>query len=139
MSTGKEFLRIKESRKCTSRGSEWCLRDSQIGKWYISVNECKLYDEYGDELSNDNINQMIEFSNLIPGLCHDMSPKNTPNNPWDSVDIQDYPQHLLGLVPNPDFFACPQSSFQLQVPVESYEYSKLLQSPKSHPSTPIRK
>ena len=101
----------------------------------MSVNENNFYEEYDIELSNQNINQMIEFSSLIPGLCQAMAPRLGPNNPWSSVDLRKYPQHLLGIVPNPDFFACPQSTHPIAIP----GYSRILHSPKSHPSTPIRK
>jgi hypothetical protein len=104
----------------------------------LSVNEHNFADENLFELSNENITQMIEFSNLIPGLCHAMSPQIGPNDLL--IDLQNYPQHLLGIVPNPDFFACPQGAqAQGPSPVESSPYARLLHSPKSHPSTPFRK
>lgn len=110
----------------------------------MSLNEGKysVTNEY--ELSNESMAQMIEFSYLIPELCDVLSSKagalhNDPCKPV--IDLENYPAHLLGIVPNPDFFACPQSSYP---PIEMQDYpnyhaSRLLHSPKSYPATPMRK
>jgi hypothetical protein len=103
LSTTKEFVRIKETRHRYNRGSEWCLADSNLGRWYLELTE-----EYDNEDSScyksgdQEFSRLIELSTLIPELSSSMVPRS-PERPA-LLDLDTCPDYLLGQVPHPELY-----------------------------------
>lgn len=122
------------------------MRDSPIGQWYLSLHNGQS-DTWNNEIELNNqehLSQMIEISNLIPGLCDSMTMYALTAGRTPRIDLSRSPSHLLGLVPNPDFYARPESLNKMSF-TDSLSLPSYLQpieprppnSPKSsHPSTP---
>lgn len=105
MSTTKEFVRIKETRHRYNRGSEWCLAESNLGRWYLQLTE----DDQTISISNNTTNgeslefsRLIQLSTLIPELSSSMIP-HSPERPI-LINLATCPDYLLGQVPHPELF-----------------------------------
>lgn len=100
-------MRIKETRQRYNRGSEWCLAESSLGRWYLQLTE-----EYTSSSSSSasaspkdactEFSRLVQLSTLIPELTSSMVP-HSPEKPV-LLNLDTCPDYLLGLVPHPELF-----------------------------------
>ena len=146
-------MRIKETRHRYNRGSEWCLADSNLGRWYLQLTE----DDQSKSINNSNgsndsnresleFSRLIQLSTLIPELSSSMVP-HSPERPI-LINLATCPDYLLGQVPHPELFVVsnrrtpsPQdaknfqiSAFDNQLPIKVSE--TYLGSPLSRKASP---
>jgi hypothetical protein len=131
---------MKETKKAIYRGSEWCLASSDIGRWYRSLQQQQQQQQHQQQQQNhlhlqhhqqdertprrqqrsrhdgggdfnlsseDDLLRMMAMANLIPDLCSTLIMQ--PDKP-SPIDLSTYPSHMLGIVPNPDFFVFQRPS-----------------------------
>lgn len=106
LSTGKEFVRIKETRHKFNRGSEWCLTDSNLGRWYLQITEddntIATNNDQKQSKSEAQFSRLLQLSTLIPELSASVLPKS-PERPV-LLNLSTCPDYLLGNVPHPELF-----------------------------------
>lgn len=106
LSTGKDFVRIKETRHRYNRGSEWCLAESDLGRWYLQLTEdVSIMINNQNQLqskSEAEFSRLLQLSTLIPELSSSVLPQ-TPDRPV-LINLSTCPNYLLGLVPHPELF-----------------------------------
>lgn len=100
LSTTKDFVRIKETRHKYNRGSEWCLADSELGRWYLQITDDSSNEIHNTE--NCEFSRLLQLSTLIPELTSSMMPLS-PDRPV-LINLETCPDYLLGHVPHPELF-----------------------------------
>lgn len=141
-------MRIKETRHRYNRGSEWCLAESNLGRWYLQLTE----DDQSTSNANDNTRESLEFSRLIQlsTLIPELSSSMVPHSPERPIliNLATCPDYLLGQVPHPELFVVnnrrtpsPQdaknfqiSTFNNQLPIKVSD--AYLGSPLSRKASP---
>ena len=149
LSTGKEFVRIKETRHKFNRGSEWCLTESNLGQWYLQLTEDEnsmvTNDDPKQTQSEAQFSRLLQLSTLIPELSTSMLPKS-PERPV-LLNLLTCPDYLLGHVPHPELFVInnrrtpstsdtPMSSTPINMNIPLLAADSYLGSPLSRKTTP---
>lgn len=145
-------MRIKETRHRYNRGSEWCLADSNLGKWYLhliddeSLIQATNSESSPSKHSDTDFWRLLQLSTLIPELSSSMLP-SSPDRPV-LLNLKTCPDYLLGHVPHPELFVHkPYSSSRNRTPSPPDGYflnmdlpisapASLLGSPLSRKATP---
>lgn len=142
-------MRIKETRHKFNRGSEWCLADSNLGRWYLQLteddNSFSSNDDQKQTKSEAQFSRLLQLSTLIPELSASVLPKS-PERPV-LLNLSTCPDYLLGHVPHPELFvinnrrisSTPDSTFDstpINMNLPLLAADSYLGSPLSRKTTP---
>ncbi len=108
-------MRIKETRHKYNRGSEWCLSDSELGRWYLHLTDDNDEQNQNNTCYNDNeFSRLLQLSTLIPELASSMMPLS-PDRPV-LINLETCPDYLLGHVPHPELFVITNRTTSMTTP-----------------------